>query len=77
MFSGDDDDIYIEATTGDQGEALFKQGTSESGDKSLNLDISFDDIIKNPAFEIFVGIIAAALGKAGQFAYKNLKIAGD
>ena len=77
-FSGDDDDIYIECQpTGDQGEALFKQSTSESGDKSLNLDISFDDIIKNPAFEIFVGIIAAyALFKAGQFAYKKFKNSG-
>ena len=78
-FSGDDDDIYIECQpTGDQGETLFKQSTSESSDsKSLNLDISFDDIIKNPAFEIFIGIIAAyALFKAGQFAYKKFKNSG-
>ena len=75
----DDDDIYIECQpTGDQGEALFKQSTSESSDsKSLNLDVSFDDIIKNPAFEIFIGIIAAyALFKAGQFAYKKFKNSG-
>ena len=78
-FSGDDDDIYIECQpTGDQGEALFKQSTSESDDKSLNLDISFDDIIKNPAFEIFVGIIAAyALFKVGQIAYKKFKNSGS
>ena len=79
-FSGDDDDIYIECQpTGDQGEALFKQSTSESSNsKSANLDISLDDIIKNPAFEIFIGIIAAyALFKAGQFAYKKFKNSGS
>ena len=78
-FSGDDDDIYIECQpTGDQGEALFKQSTSEGSDtKSGNLDISFDDIVKNPAFEIFVGIVAAyALFKAGEYAYKKFKNSG-
>tara|TARA_B100000963_G_scaffold360066_1_gene389597 strand:- start:3117 stop:4034 length:918 start_codon:yes stop_codon:yes gene_type:complete len=78
-FSGDDDDIYIECQpTGDQGEALFKQSTSESSDKkSANLDISLDDIIKNPAFEIFIGIVAAyALFKAGEYAYKKFKNSG-
>ena len=79
-FSGDDDDIYIECQpTGDQGEALFKQSTSESSDtKSGNMDISFDDIVKNPAFEIFVGIVAAyALFKVGEFAYKKFKNSGS
>ena len=78
-FSGDDDDIYIECQpTGDQGEALFKQSTSEESDtKSGNMDISFDDIIKNPAFEIFVGIVAAyALFKVGEYAYKKFKNSG-
>lgn len=78
-FSGDDDDIYIECQpTGDQGEALFKQSTSESSDtKSGNMDISFDDIVKNPAFEIFVGIVAAyALFKVGEYAYKKFKNSG-
>ena len=78
-FSGDDDDIYIECQpTGDEGEALFKQSTSESSDtKSGNMDISFDDIVKNPAFEIFVGIVAAyALFKAGEYAYKKFKNSG-
>ena len=38
---------------------------------------SVEDIMSNPAFEIFVGIIAAyALFKAGEFAYKKFKNSG-
>ena len=47
--------------------------------KTMNtcMDISFDDIIKNPAFEIFVGIVAAyALFKVGEYAYKKFKNSG-
>ena len=41
------------------------------------MDISFDDIVKNPAFEIFVGIVAAyALFKVGEYAYKKFKNSG-
>jgi len=80
-YDGGEDDIYIECQpTGDGEEALFKKNTS-SGDstktESSKLDISWDDIVKNPAFEIFVGIIAAyALFKAGEFAYKKFKNSG-
>lgn len=76
-FSGDDDDIYIECQpTGDKEEALFKKDISS---KSSNTDEKKDlptlnDIISNPAFEIFVGLISAyILFKGGEWAYKKLK----
>lgn len=86
-FSGDDDDIYIECQpTGDEGEILFKKdytsldsntgggGTTVEGGVKVP---TIDDIVSNPAFEIFVGIIAAyALFKAGEFAYKKFKNSG-
>ena len=79
-FSGDDDDIYIECQpTGDEGEVLFKKNTSgettvEGGMKAP----SFEEIVSNPAFEIFMGIIAAyALFKVGEFAYKKFKNSGS
>ena len=41
------------------------------------MDIDFNAILKNPAFEVFLGIIAAyAVFKIGQFAYKKFKKSG-
>ena len=78
-YSGDSDDIYIECQpTGDEGEALFKKNTSGDNSSKGNMDINFNDIIKNPAFEVFIGIVAAyALFKAGQFVYKKFKHSGS
>lgn len=78
-FSGDDDDIYIEChPTGEKGETLISKNTSGKGSSKLNMDISWDEIINNPAVEILIGIIAAyALFKAGEFAYKKFKNSGS
>ena len=78
-FSGDDDDIYIECQpTGDDGEALFKKDTSGSKSSVGNMDISLDDIVNNPAFKVFIGIVATyTVIKVGQYAYKKFKDSGS
>ena len=57
---------------------MFKKNTSGDNSSKGNMDINFNDIIKNPAFEVFIGIVAAyALFKAGQFVYKKFKHSGS
>ena len=73
-YIGDEEEIYIECKpTGDEGEELYAKST-DTDDSLLNVsDISYNDILKNKAVEIFLGFVAACIiGWAGSVFYTKV-----
>ena len=73
-YIGDEEEIYIECNpTGDEGEELYAKST-DTDESLLNVsDISYNDILKNKAMEIFLGFVAACIiGWAGSVFYTKV-----